>query len=272
MKFRRPVFLEVTEMEEQVKVEAKGIYKQFNEENPITVLDNINFKAYNREFVSFVGPSGCGKTTLFNIIAGLLQPTYGSIKIDGKDNTGRVSDQIGYVLQKDLLLPWRTIEDNVILGLEVKGMKKREAREKAVDFFHNYKLDGYQKKYPGELSGGMKQRVALMRTMILDPQIILMDEAYKALDYPLKIELESELLETVRRHNSTVIYITHDIEEAVTLSDRVYIMKARPGEIVKEMKIDLGVDSLRMNERRASRNFNAYYETIWQSIGMAKAS
>lgn len=257
-------------MEPKVKLEAKGIYKEFNEDNPITILKNINFVANHQEFVSFVGPSGCGKTTLFNIIAGLLEPTHGDIFIDGEKTTNTVSSQIGYVLQKDLLLPWRTIEQNVILGLEVKGVKKAEAKDRAVEYFKSYKLDGYQKKYPGELSGGMKQRVALMRTMIMEPEIILMDEAYKALDYPLKIDLESELLTTVKENKKTVIYITHDIEEAVTLSDRVYIMKARPGEIVKEMKIDLGVDSMRMNERRASKKFNDYYETIWQSIGAPK--
>lgn len=257
-------------METKVKLEAKGIYKEFNEDNPITILKNINFVANHQEFVSFVGPSGCGKTTLFNIIAGLLEPTHGDIFIDGEKTTNTVSSQIGYVLQKDLLLPWRTIEQNVILGLEVKGVKKSEAKDKAIEYFKSYKLDGYQKKYPSELSGGMKQRVALMRTMIMEPEIILMDEAYKALDYPLKIDLESELLTTVKENKKTVIYITHDIEEAVTLSDRVYIMKARPGEIVKEMKIDLDVDSMRMNERRASKKFNDYYETIWQSIGAPK--
>lgn len=257
-------------MDATIKIEAKGICKQFGEENPITILKDINFVAKYQEFVSFVGPSGCGKTTLFNMIAGLLQPTAGDIYIDGEKTTNTVSDQIGYVLQKDLLLPWRTIEENVILGLEVKGMKRKEAKERAVAYFQSYKLDGYQKKYPGELSGGMKQRVALMRTMIMEPEIILMDEAYKALDYPLKIDLESELLSTVKENKKTVIYITHDIEEAVTLSDRVYIMKARPGEIVREMDIDLGVDSMRMNERRASKKFNDYYETIWQSIGTAK--
>lgn len=257
-------------MDSKIKLEARGIYKQFGDENLITILKDINFVAHNMEFVSFVGPSGCGKTTLFNIIAGLLQPTDGDIFIDGEKTTNKVSPQIGYVLQKDLLLPWRTIEQNVILGLEVKGIKKNEAKDRAIEYFKNYKLDGYQKKYPSELSGGMKQRVALMRTMIMEPEIILMDEAYKALDYPLKIDLESELLTTVKENKKTVIYITHDIEEAVTLSDRVYIMKARPGEIVREMNIDLGIDSMRMNERRASKMFNEYYETIWQSIGTAK--
>ena len=255
---------------EEYKVEAKGICKSYSMEQPVMVLNDINFVAKKQEFVSFVGPSGCGKTTLFNIIAGLLEPTQGSIYIDGKECTNTVSGQIGYVLQKDLLLPWRTIEENVILGLEVKGMKKKEAKEKAKEYFESYKLDGFQNKYPSALSGGMKQRVALMRTMIMEPEIILMDEAYKALDYPLKIDLESELLATVKDNKKTVIYITHDIEEAVTLSDRVYIMKARPGEIIREMEINLGIDSMRMNERRASKMFNEYYETIWQSIGTSK--
>jgi ABC-type nitrate/sulfonate/bicarbonate transport system, ATPase component len=172
------------------------------------------------------------------------------------------------VLQKDLLFPWRTVIDNVILGLEVRGMPKAQARAKARELFELYKMTGYEQKYPSQLSGGMKQRVALMRTMVTNPEIILMDEAYKALDYPLKISLESELLSVVKEQHKTVIFITHDIEEAVTLSDRVYVMKARPGEIVQEIEVDLGTDSLSIPERRLSPRFNEYYEHIWRSIGI----
>ena len=133
-------------------------------------------------------------------------------------------------------------------------------------------MQGYEKKFPSQLSGGMRQRVALMRTMVTNPEIILMDEAYKALDYPLKIALESELLGVVKEQHKTVIFITHDIEEAVTLSDRVYVMKARPGEIVQEIKVDLGVQSLSIPERRLSPRFNEYYEHIWRSIGTQPAA
>lgn len=250
------------------KVEGRGISKVFNEEtDPVTVLRNINFHVKSEEFVSFVGPSGCGKSTLFNTISGLIAPTEGQVFIDGIDVTNAPPKNIGYVLQKDLLLPWRTVLENVILGLEVQGVKKEEAIERADTLLDIYNLRGYEHKYPGALSGGMKQRVALMRTLVMDPEIILMDEAYKALDYPLKISLESELLGMVRTLKKTVIYITHDIEEAVTLSDRVYIMKARPGEIVNEVEIELDVDSTMMNERRLAKRFNEYYELIWRSIG-----
>nr|WP_255571968.1 ABC transporter ATP-binding protein [Celeribacter sp. PS-C1] len=232
----------------------------------------MSFRAEKDEFFAFVGPSGCGKSTLFNIITGLLAPDTGSIVVDGSETTGRVSEKIGYVLQKDLLFPWRTVEDNIILGLEIKGVSKREARAMASDILKDYKMSGYERKLPGELSGGMRQRVALMRTMVTDPQIILIDESYKALDYPLKIELEGELLDRVKGSGKTVIFITHDIEEAVTLADRVYVMKARPGEIVEEIKIDLGTDSHNIPERRMSPHFNEYYTRIWKRIGGAHAA
>lgn len=249
-------------------LEAMSITKSYmTSDGPLTVLRNMSFHAAKDEFVAFVGPSGCGKSTLFNIITGLLGPDAGSIIVDGRETTGMVSAKIGYVLQKDLLFPWRTVVDNIILGLEVKGASKREARAKASSLLHDYKMSGYENTLPGELSGGMRQRVALMRTMITDPQIIMIDESYKALDYPLKIELEGELLDHVKGSGKTVIFITHDIEEAVTLADRVYVMKAHPGEIVEEIRIDLGTESHSIPERRMSPRFNEYYDRIWQRIG-----
>ncbi len=249
-------------------LEAAGIHKSYaTPGGQVSVLRNLNFHARREEFVSFVGPSGCGKSTLFNIITGLLMPDSGSILLKNRETTGMPSPDLGYVLQKDLLFPWRTVMDNVILGLEVRGTPKAEARQRAQVLFELYHMQGYEDKYPSQLSGGMRQRVALMRTMVTDPEIILMDEAYKALDYPLKISLESELLSVVKQQHKTVIFITHDIEEAVTLSDRVYVMKARPGEIVQEIDVDLGTDSLSIPERRLSSRFNEYYERIWRSIG-----
>ena len=251
-------------------LEAVGITKSYGASpGGVAVLRDLSFHINRNEFVSFVGPSGCGKSTLFNIITGLMPPDMGRILIDGEDTTGRVSPRLGYVLQKDLLFPWRTVLDNVILGLEIRGIPRREARERAHEVLRSYHMDGYEAKFPGQLSGGMRQRVALMRTMITDPEIILMDESYKALDYPLKIALESELLDVVKKAGKTVIFITHDIEEAVTLSDRVYVMKARPGEIIHEIDIDLGTDSPSIPERRMSPHFNTYYEMIWKKIGIA---
>ena len=250
-------------------LEAVGITKHYDSrEGRFTVLQNLSFRAAANEIVSFVGPSGCGKSTLFNIITGLLAPDSGSILIAGRETTGSASEKVGYVLQKDLLFPWRTVIENVLLGLEIRGADKREARHKARALLRLYRMEGYEDKYPSQLSGGMRQRVALMRTMITDPEIILMDESYKALDYPLKIALESELLGVIRREKKTVIFITHDIEEAVTLSDRVYVMKAHPGEIIEEIAVDLGTDSVLIPDRRVSPRFNDYYEWIWRKIGL----
>lgn len=249
------------------KLVAENVGHTFHLKNEsIVAMENMNFYAGEQEFVTFVGPSGSGKSTLFNVLAGLLEPTRGEVLINGEVTTGKPHPALGYVLQKDLLLPWRTLIDNVVLGLEVRGVPKREAYERARPLFARYRLEGFENKYPHSLSGGMRQRAALMRTLVLDPEIILMDEAYKALDYPLKVELESDLLQTVRNLRKTVIFVTHDIEEAVTLSDRVYVLKARPGAIVKEIKVDLGVDSTNVAERRTSPRFNEYYEEIWRSI------
>lgn len=252
-------------------LEAIGINKSYDTANgSVNVLKGLNFHANANEFISFVGPSGCGKSTLFNIITGLLAPDQGHILINNHETTGSPSEHLGYVLQKDLLFPWRTVMENVVLGLEVRGIGKKESRARAAELFKIYHLEGYEDKYPAELSGGMKQRVALMRTMVMRPDIILMDEAYKALDYPLKISLETELLKVVKEQQKTVVFITHDIEEAVTLSDRVYVMKAHPGEIVQEIKVDLETDSWEIPKRRLSPRFNEYYELIWRSIGAAE--
>lgn len=251
-------------------LEAVDISKSYQSPSgPVKILNKMKFHADANEFVSFVGPSGCGKSTLFNIITGLLKPDEGSILVENKETTGHTSPKIGYVLQKDLLFPWRTVIENVILGLEISGLSKKEAREKAKALLQTYRMDGYEDKFPSQISGGMRQRVALMRTMITEPDIILMDESYKALDYPLKIALESELLSIVKKERKTVVFITHDIEEAVTMSDRVYVMKAHPGEIINEIKVDLETDSPMIPERRMSRRFNDYYELIWRNIGIS---
>lgn len=249
-------------------LEARNITKFYDTaDGVVTVLKGLSFHADQNEFVSFVGPSGCGKSSLFNIITGLLEPDAGQILVDGVNYTGKTSPKVGYVLQKDLLFPWRTVLDNITLGLEVRGTPRALAREKAHSLLKKYRMEGYETKFPADISGGMRQRVALMRTMVTDPQLILMDEAYKALDYPLKISLETELLEILREEKKTIVFITHDIEEAVTLSDRVYVMKARPGEIVNEIHVDLNTDSPDIPTRRMSPRFNEYYEMIWKNIG-----
>jgi ABC-type nitrate/sulfonate/bicarbonate transport system ATPase subunit len=187
-------------------------------------------------FVSLIGPSGCGKSTIFNIIAGLLPPSAGRVMIDGVDATGTIG-RVGYMLQKDLLLPWRTVLDNVILGMEIQGKSLREARNRALPLLHRYGLSGFEYLYPEALSGGMRQRAALLRTLLFDTDVILLDEPFGALDAQTKLQMQEWLLQLWSDFGKTVIFVTHDIEEAIYLSDEVHVMAARPGRIVESIPI-----------------------------------
>jgi ABC-type nitrate/sulfonate/bicarbonate transport system ATPase subunit len=189
-------------------------------------------------FVSLIGPSGCGKSTIFNIIAGLLEPTAGEVLIDGIEATGTIG-RVGYMLQKDLLLPWRTVLDNVALGLEIRGTPMREARERALPLLQRYGLGGFEHQHPPALSGGMRQRAALLRTLLIDMDIILLDEPFGALDAQTKSKLQEWLLGLFADFGRTVVFVTHDVEEAVFLSDEIYVMASRPGRIVDRLPIDL---------------------------------
>jgi ABC-type nitrate/sulfonate/bicarbonate transport system ATPase subunit len=187
-------------------------------------------------FVSLIGPSGCGKTTIFNIIAGLLEPTGGRIVIDGIDATGTIG-RVGYMLQKDLLLPWRTVLDNVILGMEIQGRPLREARNRALPLLQRYGLAGFEHLYPSSLSGGMRQRAALLRTLLIDTDVILLDEPFGALDAQTKLQMQEWLLQLWSEFGKTVIFVTHDIEEAIYLSDEVQVMGTRPGRIIETIPV-----------------------------------
>jgi NitT/TauT family transport system ATP-binding protein len=189
-------------------------------------------------FVSLIGPSGCGKTTIFNIVAGLQPPTTGRVLIDGEDLTGFIG-QVGYMLQKDLLLPWRTVLDNVALGMEIRGMPMREARARALPLLQRYGLGGFEHHHPTALSGGMRQRAALLRTLLIDMDIILLDEPFGALDAQTKSKLQEWLLGLFADFGRTVVFVTHDVEEAVFLSDEIHVMASRPGRIIEKMPIDL---------------------------------
>jgi ABC-type nitrate/sulfonate/bicarbonate transport system ATPase subunit len=198
-------------------------------------------------FVSLIGPSGCGKSTIFNIIAGLLEPTGGRVLIDGVDATGTIG-RVGYMLQKDLLLPWRTVLDNVILGMEIQGVPLRAARERALPLLQRYGLKGFEYLYPNSLSGGMRQRAALLRTLLFDTDVILLDEPFGALDAQTKLHMQEWLLGLWRDFNKTVVFVTHDVEEAIYLSDEVHVMATRPGRVVEMIPVPLE----RPRERRAT--------------------
>src|SRR3984885_14717236 len=189
-------------------------------------------------FVSLIGPSGCGKSTLFNVIAGLLEPSGGRVVIDSVDATGTIG-RVGYMLQKDLLLPWRTVLDNVILGMEIQGVPLRTARERALPLLQRYGLSGFEYLYPNALSGGMRQRAALLRTLLFDTDIILLDEPFGALDAQTKLQMQEWLLGLWADFGKTVVLVTHDIEEAIYLSDEVHVMATRPGRIVESIPVPI---------------------------------
>src|SRR5215469_11661083 len=187
-------------------------------------------------FVSLIGPSGCGKSTIFNIIAGLLEPSGGRVLIDGVDASGTIG-RVGYMLQKDLLLPWRTVLDNTILGMEIQHVPLRAARERALPLLHRYGLAGFEYLYPNALSGGMRQRAALLRTLLFDTDVILLDEPFGALDAQTKLLMQEWLMQLWSDFSKTVVFVTHDIEEAIFLSDEVHVMAARPGRIIETIPV-----------------------------------
>jgi ABC-type nitrate/sulfonate/bicarbonate transport system ATPase subunit len=189
-------------------------------------------------FVSLIGPSGCGKSTIFNIIAGLLEPTGGRVMIDGVESTGTIG-RVGYMLQKDLLLPWRTVLDNTILGMEIQGVPLREARARALPLLKRYGLAGFEYLYPNALSGGMRQRAALLRTLLFDTDLILLDEPFGALDAQTKLQMQEWLMRLWSDFGKTVLFVTHDVEEAIYLSDEVHVMGTRPGRILASIPVAL---------------------------------
>ena len=215
------------------KLEVKNISKSFDNNH---VLNNISIELNKGELVCLLGVSGCGKTTLFNIISGLLSPDSGQVLLDGKDITNQPG-YISYMLQKDLLLPYRTIEDNVALPLLLKGEKKKEARNQVSPLFSQFGLEGTQKKYPSQLSGGMRQRAALLRTYIFSKDVALLDEPFSALDTITKSSMHKWYLNVMEKIQLSTLFITHDIDEAILISDRIYLLSGSPGKITGEIII-----------------------------------
>ncbi|WP_456472264.1 ABC transporter ATP-binding protein [Methanocaldococcus sp.] len=206
--------------------------------NRVEALKNINLEIEENEFFTVMGPSGCGKTTLLRIIAGLENPTTGRVLLDGREVKGPGADR-GVVFQQYTLMPWRTVLKNVTFGLELKGIPKKEREEIAKKFIEMVGLKGFENAYPHQLSGGMQQRVAIARTLANDPEVVLMDEPFAALDAQTRAILQNELLKIWEKDKKTVFFVTHSIDEAIYLSDRVAIMTARPGRIKDIIEIDL---------------------------------
>jgi ABC-type nitrate/sulfonate/bicarbonate transport system ATPase subunit len=223
----------------------------------VVALEPVTLSIPRGRFLSILGPSGCGKSTIFNIIAGLELPTTGSVTVDGMSITG-MSGVVSYMLQKDLLLPWRSIVDNVVLGMEIDGVPRAEARARALPLLARYGLGGFEKRYPAELSGGMRQRAALLRTMLCDRDVVLLDEPFAALDAQTRSDMQEWLLDVWDDFKKTVIFVTHDVDEAIYLSDEIVTMSSRPGRVIERLALDL----TRPRKRAiiTSRPFAAYKE------------
>jgi NitT/TauT family transport system ATP-binding protein len=229
----------------------------------IRVLDDINFSVTRGEFFVIVGPSGCGKSTLLRIIQGLEAPDGGVITLAGRPLSGPSSDR-GFVFQQDSLYPWRTVMQNVMLGLEIMGKTGGEATDRARSLIDLVGLKGFEKHYPRELSGGMRQRVNLARALAIDPQMLLMDEPFAALDALTRETMQQELLRIAAAANKTVLFITHQIDEAVLLADRVLVMSARPGRVVETIPIEL--PRPRSLAVKRSQEFQALVDRIWKLV------
>ena len=248
------------ETETSPKIEVASLYKSFDVNgSPEPVLEDVSIVANAGEFVSVIGPSGCGKSTLLNIIAGLEDADAGSVMLDGDlhgQRLGQRLGQIGYMQQKDLLLPWRSVLDNTIMGLELNGSSRRDARSRALDLMETFGLNGFEQQYPFALSGGMRQRAAFMRTMLLDQEVILLDEPFGALDALTRVQMQEWLSELWDSMKKTIVLITHDVDEALLLSDRIYVLTARPATV--KLVLDVGLRRPRSYQAVTTSEFMEY--------------
>jgi NitT/TauT family transport system ATP-binding protein len=250
------------------KIKVNKVSKKYHTETSETeALRNLSFAIEASEFISLVGPSGCGKTTTLSLLGGLLSPTNGKIFIDGQELSG-TNEKAGYMLQEDHLFPWKTIRDNVLLGLKIKDKLTPETKQRALNLLADYGLEDFAHHYPGQVSGGMRQRVALARTLAFNPDIVLLDEPFSELDYQTKLTLENDVANILREKEKTVILVTHDISEAIAISDRVLVFSQRPGSIKNEHKIELTVHGkFSTFKARKAVEFNNYFNTIWKELG-----
>jgi ABC-type nitrate/sulfonate/bicarbonate transport system ATPase subunit len=230
----------------------------------ITVLQDLNCRLEAGRFISFVGPSGCGKTTLLRIISGLEQASAGQVLLNGHDIT-RDSQEIGFIFQEYALFPWRTTLENITLGLEIQGIPKKDREQSAKEYIQQFGLEGFEDHYPRELSGGMQQRVAIARTLIMNPRVVLMDEPFASLDSQTRNDLQEFLLQIWQRRGETILFVTHNVDEAVFLGDQVIVLSTRPGRI----ELTLPVETPRPRDR-TDPEFNALRRQILQHLKKQK--
>jgi NitT/TauT family transport system ATP-binding protein len=246
-------------------IEIRDVHKRFiTRKANFLAIHSVNLSIKRNEFVAIVGPSGCGKSTLLNLIAGLDYPTRGKVLYEGKPVT-EINTDLGYITQNDTVLPWRTVEENVGISLEIRKIPKALKDEKVRSYIQMAGLAGFEKFYPSQLSGGMRKRVGLIRTLIYDPGAILMDEPFGALDAQLKLVMQNELLKIFDETRKTILFVTHDLGEAISLADRVAVFSGRPGTIkkIKEVLIPRPRDIFKI---RFSKRFGDLYEELWESL------
>ena len=250
------------------RIEVKGLSKSFQlAGTAVEAVRDVSFRVRRGEFVALLGPSGSGKSTVLNMIATLIRPSSGEILIDGKMVvTGKATPNVGYVFQRDTLFPWRTVADNIGYGLQLAGVGSAEREERVAAGVAQAGLKGFEHAYPSALSGGMRQRAALMRTLVVEPQILLMDEPFGALDTHTKIDMHQVLLRIWEREQQTVLFVTHDLGEALTLADRIILFSARPGRIKDMFEVDFARPRDAVKVRETPR-YAELFQQIWHSLG-----
>jgi NitT/TauT family transport system ATP-binding protein len=253
----------------EAKVELRDVgLRYFGPDGETEALKDISLTVTRGEFVAIIGPSGCGKSTLLSLISGLAAPTEGAVLIDGRPVTGP-SRKVGYMLQQDYLFEWRTILENTLLGAEIQGVPIAKARSRAAQLLTRYGLGQFLNHLPRQLSGGMRQRVALARTLCTEPDIVLLDEPFSALDSQTRLALADEITEILRREAKTVILITHDIGEAISMAERVVVLSRRPGQVKSDHSIRFAADNAGRLTTMAARDapeFKDYFKILWQEL------
>lgn len=250
---------------EQV-LELKNIYYAYHTlEGETPALTDISFTMNRGDFIAIVGPSGCGKSTLLSLISGLIKPEQGFIKINGK-HLRESTTNVGYMLQHDELFEWRTIYHNVLLGLEVQHMLTAQTRSRAHDLLDQYGLSRFETSHPSELSGGMRQRAALVRTLVMEPDLLLLDEPFSALDYQTRLTAGDDIGQILRHEKKSAILVTHDLSEAISLADRVIVLSKRPATIKQTIPLIFGIENDTPLNRRNAPEFKTYFNLIWKEL------
>lgn len=243
----------------------------FSPKDYTKALDNISFSVKNDEFVALLGPSGCGKSTILSIIAGIIEHTAGEIYVN-EEPLHKTEQDIGYMLQQDYLFPWKTIIDNVLLGPKINHDQTKKTRENAIDLLEQVGLSNITDNYPDALSGGMRQRAALVRTLIKNPKILLLDEPFSALDYQTKLKLENLVWGILRQYSKTSILVTHDIGEAIAMSDRIMLMNTDPGTIARMFEVPLELRHEKPFTARRHPKYQLLFDNIWEELNKNEAN